>query len=433
MAAIKLVYIGGGSARAPGTVAAFIEHARYFDGSEIVLVDLDPERLQIVRALGQRMIEYEGIDLRLTMTTDRRAALAGADAVLTAFRPGGFEARRLDERLPLKHNVIGHETEGPGGFFLALRSIAVLREVVADMEQLCPDAWLFNFTNPVGLVSEALAHHSPIRTISLSAGPLTEPRAAVAACGLDPAQLDALMAGLNHASWTVKHDYAGASVIPQMQAALEQVQSAVNVTPTHKRMVELACRFEALPAEALTNYYYTAEVLAELQAAPRTRAEQILEAAPGYWEHYAEQADADRPALDPARSRGGLGELELAAQVLAAVAEDLDQVYPCSVPNLGGALPTLPPERVVEIPCLVNEEGATPLAQPALPTNVSELVQWLGAYQALAAEAAWHGTRAEAIAALTANPLVPDAATAEALYNDLAAAHKAYLPERLLA
>src|SRR6187549_2129215 len=102
MAAIKLVYIGGGSTRAPGTVAAFIANAKYFDGSEIVLVDLNPERLAIVRALGQRMIEYEGIDLRLTTTTDRRAALSGADAVLTAFRPGGFEARRLDESLPLK-------------------------------------------------------------------------------------------------------------------------------------------------------------------------------------------------------------------------------------------------------------------------------------------------------------------------------------------
>src|SRR5262245_5589080 len=142
MAAIKLVYIGGGSSRAPGTVAAIARHAREFAGSEIVLVDVEAESLALVERLGRRLIQAEGADLRLSATLDRRAALDGADAVLTAFRPGGLEARRLDERIPLKHGVIGQETQGPGGFFMALRSVAVMQAIVADMEQICPQAWL---------------------------------------------------------------------------------------------------------------------------------------------------------------------------------------------------------------------------------------------------------------------------------------------------
>src|SRR5205823_2308978 len=120
MARIKLAYIGGGSTRAPGTMASFIEQGHNFDGSEVVLIDLDPERLAVVKTLTEKMARHKGLDLRVSATTDRCSGLADCDAVLTSFRPGGFEARALDERIPLKHGVIGQETQGPGGFFMAL-------------------------------------------------------------------------------------------------------------------------------------------------------------------------------------------------------------------------------------------------------------------------------------------------------------------------
>src|SRR5262245_17151003 len=190
MAAIKLVYIGGGATRGPGTIASFVRHAAQFAGSQIVLVDVHAENLELVRRVGQRIIESEGADLRLSATTDRRAALDGADAVLTSFRPGGFAARALDERIPLQHGVIGQETQGPGGFFMALRTIDVVKQIVAEIEQVCPSAWLINYTNPINLVSEAVTHHSPIRTISLCEGPIIFPRPIMRACGLDPTRLD---------------------------------------------------------------------------------------------------------------------------------------------------------------------------------------------------------------------------------------------------
>src|SRR5919205_498959 len=154
MARIKLAYIGGGSTRAPGTMASFIEQGENFDGSEIVLVDLNEARLQIVRTIAEAMARQRGLDLRISCTTERREALPDCDAVLTSFRPGGFEARHVDESVPARHGLIGQETQGAGGFMMALRSINVMQGIVTDMEELCPDALLLNYTNPINIVSE---------------------------------------------------------------------------------------------------------------------------------------------------------------------------------------------------------------------------------------------------------------------------------------
>src|SRR5689334_25443615 len=160
MARIKLAYIGGGSTRAPGTMASLIDQGENFAGSEIVLIDLDEERLHIVQVIAQKMARAKGLDLTFAMTTDRRTGLQDCDAVLSSFRPGGFQARYLDESIPLKHSVIGQETQGPGGFFMALRSIHVMQSIVQDMEAICPNARLFNYTNPINIVSEAVTHHT---------------------------------------------------------------------------------------------------------------------------------------------------------------------------------------------------------------------------------------------------------------------------------
>src|SRR5919202_1247620 len=185
MARIKLAYIGGGSTRAPGTMASFVAQGENFDGSEIVLVDLDAERLALVKRLADKMTRCKGLDLTVTATTDRCAALQDCNAVLTSFRPGGFEARYLDESIPLKHGVIGQETQGPGGFFMALRSIQVMQGIVSDIERVEPNAVIVNYTNPVNIVSEAVTHHSPIPTISLCEGPLIFPAGVARNAGLD--------------------------------------------------------------------------------------------------------------------------------------------------------------------------------------------------------------------------------------------------------
>src|SRR5260221_8338225 len=147
MARIKLAYIGGGSTRAAGTMASFIHQGENFNGSEVVLIDLDEDRLRIVQTIAQKMARARGLDITVTITTNRREGLQGCDAVLTSFRAGGFEARYLDESIPLKHGVIGQETQGPGGFFMALRSIHVMKSIIADMEAGCSPGTLLHFNH----------------------------------------------------------------------------------------------------------------------------------------------------------------------------------------------------------------------------------------------------------------------------------------------
>ncbi len=431
MARIKLAYVGGGSTRAPGTMASFIDQGENFAGSEVVLIDLDPERLALVKTLAEKMARCRGLDLTITATTDRRAGFAGCDAVLSSFRPGGFDARVLDERIPLDHGVIGQETQGPGGFFMALRSIHVVQEIVAEMEAVCPEALLLNYTNPVNIVAQAVADNSPIRVVSLCEGPLIWPRQIAQAAGLDPALVDATMIGLNHGSWSVRHRYDGGDLIPHLEAAAERLNAEADTPAGTRRWLGLAAAMGTIPSSYFLYYYFEEEILAELRAKPTTRAQDIMASVPDYWRHYREQAVLDCPALDPARSRGGIHELELAIDVLDAVANDRGEVWPVNVPNRG-AIPDFPAELVVEVPGFVDRHGVTPLAAGGLPRPVAGLSKGLGEYQALTARAGWGGTRREAIQALASNPLVRSLPTSRALYDELAAAHRAYLPERLL-
>ena len=433
MARIKLAYIGGGSTRAPGTVASLIARGERFSGSEVALVDLDPAHLDVVQRLATRMAKARDLDLRVTTTMDREEGIRDADVVLTSFRPGGFEARILDERIPLRHGVIGQETQGPGGFFMALRSIAVMREIVADIERLAPSAVLINYTNPVNIVSEAVTHHSAIPTISLCEGPISFPPGMAKAAGLDPERLDAVLVGLNHTGWTVRHLYDGADVMPLIEAAAERRARAPSDSPRTDRMLHLAATMGSLPSAYLYSYYFREEALETALATRTTRAEDIVAEVDDYWRHYEEQAVADEPVLDPARSRGGILELELAIDVIEAIVNDTGATWPVNVPNRGTPLPGFPDDLVVEVPAVVDRRGAHPIPQPPLPANVRGLIEALGAYQALTAEAAWGGTRRDAIAALAAHPLVVSLSLAERLYDEMAAAHRAHLPDRLVA
>ena len=431
MARIKLAYIGGGSTRAAGTMASFVQQGENFAGSEVVLIDLDAERLGIVQTITQKMARAWGIDLTVTTTTDRRAGLRECDAVLTSFRPGGFEARYLDESIPLKYGVIGQETQGPGGFFMALRSIHVMQSIIADMEAVCPRTRLFNYTNPINIVSEAVTHHTYIPTISFCEGPIVCNREYAEVIGLDPDKLDAVSIGLNHGSWTVRHLYDGQNFIPLLQEAYGRMRHDPEIPRDELRLIELACQMESLPSSYFQYYYFKDEILVELQAKPTTRAQDIMARVPDYWVHYREQAASNVPELDPARSRGGLHELELAIDVMDAIYNDRKEVRYVNVPNQG-AIADFPYDLVVEVIGYVDRNGVAPLVQGHMPRHVLGLVQMLGEYQALTAEAAWSGNRRDAIRALASHPLVFSLHKAEAIYDEMAAAHRQYLPERLL-
>ena len=431
MAQVKIAYIGGGSTRAPGTVASFLQQARNFSGSEIVLQDIDPERLDLVRRLAGKMAAAQGADIKVTATTDRRAALEGCDAVLSSYRPGGFEARYRDESIPLARGVVGQETQGAGGFFMALRAIHIARGLVEDMERLCPNATLFNYTNPVNIVAQAVADHSQIQVVSLCEGPIVFPREIAELAGLDPAKVRAVMLGLNHACWSAQTQAGGAEYDGQPMIPLLADKLAEGIEDDWaRRWISLAVQMESLPASYMKYYYFEQDMLRELRNKPTTRAQDIMRDVPSYWQHYREQVDAPNPALQPELSRGGIFELEVAVDVMDAFFNDKNEVWPTNVVN-AGAIADFPDGRVVEVPCLVNRQGIRPLSGYRVPPPVRGLLSALGEYQQLAADAAWNGGRREAIQALTSNPLVRTLPLAEALYDELAAVHRPYLPERL--
>jgi 6-phospho-beta-glucosidase len=431
VARLKIAYVGGGSTRGAGTMASFVEQAENFAGSEIVLIDLDEERLELVARLARRIAAAKGADLTITATTDRRAGLDGADAVLTSYRPGGFEARVLDERIPLRYDVIGQETHGPGGFFMALRSVHAMQPILDDMAAVCPGATIFNYTNPVNLVSQAVADHCDIPIVSLCEGPIVFPEMLARAVGLDPEGLEVDSVGLNHASWSVRHQYRGDDLIGVLDERWEAMADTPAPASEARRMLQMAVTMRSVPSGYFMYYYFERELLAELQAKPTTRAEDILSWVDGYWEHYREQAERPEPELDPKRSRGGIHELELAIDCMDAMYNDRDEVLPVNVPNQG-SVPGLPDGIVVETQARVDRHGIHRLTMPELPPHLLGLVAALAEYQQAAGEVAWSGDARDGVRAMAAHPLVRSLDVAERLYADLAHAHRDYLPSRLV-
>ncbi len=430
MANINIAYIGGGSTRAPGTLASFILQAQAFAGSTITLIDQHADRLELVKTLAERMIAVRGAKLHITTTTNLEAGLTDVDAVLSSFRPGGFEMRYLDESIPLKYGVIGQETQGPGGFFMTLRSVKVIKEIVALMSKVAPKAVLFNYTNPVNIVAQAVTFYSDVRVVSLCEGPIVFPQEIIEGVGLEPSKLETTMIGLNHACWSVKHLYDGQDVLPLLEKRYESMKrEGSNDTETLRRL-EMALTMRSLPASYMKYYYFRDEILRELQAKPTTRSQDIMASVPDYWRHYEEQAQQDNPVLEPERSRGGIFELELAVDVMDSFFNDKKEVWTLNVPNRG-AIADMPSARVVEVPCLVARNEITPLVSGSIPISVRGLVNALGEYQELTARAAWEEDRHLALQALVSNPLVPSLNVAKALYEEMSTAQAQYLPKGL--
>jgi 6-phospho-beta-glucosidase len=416
---VKVAVVGGGSTYTPELVEGFVTRADRVPVDDLVLLDVDPERLEVVGGLAGRMLTKVGYDGVLTLTGDRDQALEGADFVVVQLRVGGQAARYLDETIPPKFGCIGQETTGPGGFAKALRTVPVVLELAEETARRgAPGAWFVDFTNPTGLVTQALLDQGH-RAIGLCNVAIGFQRRFAAAFGVEPERVELEHVGLNHLSWERAVRVDGVDRLPEILSTRIELVADETDMPA-----ELIRALGAIPSYYLHYYYLTDEVI-ERQRTERTRAEEVMEIEAGLLELYRDPDLAEKPEL--LERRGGAFYSEAAAQLIASLHEGTGDVQVVNVRN-DGALPDLPDDAVVEILARIDREGAHPIPLAPLAPEMLGLVEHVKAYERLAVEAAMTGDRTIALKALMTNPLVRDYRTAAPLLDALLEANRSHLP-----
>ena len=433
MNGLKVAVIGGGYSYTPELVDGLLRRAGELPVAELWLADIPAgeEKLAVVGALARRMAARAGSAMTVDTTLDRRQALAGAHYIVTQIRVGGLAARVRDERIPLTYGILGQETVGPGGFANALRTVPVILDICRDIETLCPGAWLINFANPAGLVTEAVLGHSAVKCIGLCNVPINMVMTAAKLLGADPADVAIDFAGLNHLVWGRAVRLKGKDVTGVILDKLaDGAALTMNNIPDLKWDAAFLKKLGMIPSPYHRYYYMTDRLLAEEQAAAApgglgTRAEQVQAVEEALFARYRDETLAEKPP--ELEKRGGAYYSEAAVSLISAIHNDKNEIHAVNTRN-NGAIAGLSADAVVEVNCCVGKGGATPLPVGDLPADALRLVQQVKAYERLAIEAAVGGDRATALAALAANPLVPPAADTAGLLAEILDANRQYLP-----
>jgi 6-phospho-beta-glucosidase len=365
------------------------------------------------------MLAKAGYDGALTLTGDRDRALEGADFVVVQLRVGGQAARYLDESIPRRFGCVGQETTGPGGFAKALRTVPVVLELAEEMSKRgAPGAWFIDFTNPTGLVTQALLDEGH-RAIGLCNVAIGFQRRFAAAFGVEPERVELEHVGLNHLSWERAVRVDGVDRLPEILSTRMDLVADETDMPA-----ELIGALGAIPSYYLHYYYLTEEVI-QRQRTERTRAEEVMDIEAGLLELYRDAELAEKPEL--LERRGGAFYSEAAAQLIASLHEGTGDVHVVNVRN-DGALPDLPDDAVVEILARIDRDGAHPIPVAPLAPEMLGLVEHVKAYERLAVQAATTGDRTIALKALMTNPLVRDYRTAVPLLDALLEENHQHLP-----
>jgi len=418
---VKIAVIGGGSTYTPELIEGFARRRDVLSGVELVLHDIAADRLAVVGGLAGRILAAQGSSHRLVTTTSLDEAVDAADAVLVQLRVGGQQARLIDETLPGRFGLLGQETTGPGGFAKALRTVPVvlnIAEVVAERAQ--SDAWIVDFTNPVGIVTRALLDQD-YRALGLCNVAIGFQRRLAAWFGVaaDQVQLDHV--GLNHLSWIRQVRVDGVDRMPDLldTPAAEELAEAIRVP------ADLLRTLGAIPSYYLHYFYCTDRAIAEQASGPH-RAEEVLQIERTLLAMYADPALDHKPAL--LEQRGGAYYSEAAAALVTSLLTGDRAHHYVNVRN-NGSVAGLPDDAVVELPATVDRAGAHPVPIAPLAPELLGLVQAVTAYEVLTIQAARTGDRRVAVRALLANPLVRQWDHATPLLDALLEANRPHLPQ----
>jgi 6-phospho-beta-glucosidase len=416
---LKVAVVGGGSTYTPELVEGIARRAAILPIDELVLLDPDATRLEVVGGLAGRMLRKAGWPGRLTLTGDRSAALDGASFTLIQLRVGGQAARLVDETLPSRFGAVGQETTGPGGLAKALRTVPVVLEIAAEAERRgASNSWILDFTNPVGIVTQALldAGHRAIGLCNVAIG---FQRAFAKHFGVEPARVRLDHVGLNHLSWIRAVWVDEVDRLPELLEAGDAL-----VTASDHFSLELVRALRAIPSYYLRYYYATNAVVSE-QLDGATRATDVMAIEEELLDLYRDPKLDRKPEL--LERRGGAWYSEAAAALIESLHTGDGAIHVVDVRN-DGAIPNLPADTVVELSARIGADGATPLETEPLANEMLGLVQHVKAYERLAIEAALSGDEEVMFRALLANPLVPGADAALGLRDALIEANLRYLP-----
>ncbi|QIK86550.1 6-phospho-beta-glucosidase [Erysipelothrix sp. HDW6B] len=439
---LKIVTIGGGSSYTPELMEGFINRQDKLDISELWLVDVEAgrEKLEIVGAMAQRMVKAAGLDWKVFLTTDRREALKDADFVTTQFRVGQLEARVKDERIPGKYGLLGQETNGAGGIFKAFRTIPVILDIIKDMRELAPKAWLIDFTNPAGIVTEAAIKVGGWeRTIGLCNIPVGATKMNHEAMGYDKdaSILFEKFAGLNHFHWHRVWDKDGSEVTSELINAFynpeseyakskqAEVANIANINYSYEQLADLGL----LPCPYHRYYYVEREMLAENQQNykdHKTRAETVKATEEELFELYKDPNLDYKP--EQLTKRGGAHYSDAACEIISSIHNDSRTVMTVSTQN-NGTVTDLPYDCVVEVTSVITSHGAEPFNWGSFPPAARGQLQLMKAMEEVVIEAAVSGDYNKALQAFNINPLVQSGIYTKDLLNEMLVAHKDHLPQ----
>lgn len=426
---MKIAVIGGGSSYTPELMEGIINHKDSLPVTEVVLIDIPEgqEKVSINTAFAKRMAEKAGLPISVRYTLDRREGLKDASFVIAQIRVGGLDAREKDERIPLKYDVIGQETTGPGGFFKALRTIPVMLSICRDMEEVCKDAWLINFTNPSGIITEAILKNTKVKCIGLCNVSINMRYDAAERLSVSPDELDCRFIGLNHLSVMNHAYYQGKDRILDA-VSVENTESVVKNIQKDAEMDAVAKELGCLLSPYMQYFYTEKEALQhekmEAIGLTGTRAAQVKEVEKNLFECYKDINLREKPAA--LAKRGGARYSMAAICLIDSIYNDTNDVQVVDVFN-NGIIPQLPDNVVIEVNCRIGRNGAAPLASD-VPASVLGLIGQVKAYEEYTIEAAITGDRNKALIALLNNPLIHDVRDAKGILNELLEAHRAYLP-----
>lgn len=428
---LKVTVIGGGSTYTPELINGFLARIDSFPVDEVWLMDISQERLDIVGRFAQRMVEAKGSLFKVVLSTDQREAIRGAKYVITQLRVGMMEARRGDEYLGKRHGLIGQETTGVGGMAKALRTIPVILSVARDLQEVgAPGALLANFTNPAGLVTEALSRYAAdvpaVGVCNVAIGitmNFIKDLEEELGQKIDAHQTSLKTLGLNHLSWHYGFSVDGEELFPRI---ITRFMDKLRTDEHPEWDLNTIETLRMIPNGYLQYFYYTDKKLNAQQSWPPSRAEQVQVIEENLLREYAEPDRTEPP--EDLMKRGGAYYSTVATQLLNAHYNNLGEEHVVNIRH-NGAVAGWPADWVLEMPCIIDSQGAHPLPANPLPHTCFGLIAQVKSFEIRTVEAAVHGDRNAAYQALLTHPLGPSADKVQEVLDDLLETNRRYLPQ----